>query len=360
MCLNRVYLFIFMAGAAISFVGCLPMGPTVSGEVRTKRTADTLTVDYELEPDGRGHTIDSLSLSVGDTGSTVDGDSLLFSRASNVSDLNPTRTSDLSKNRDRLRGRLTYMDPNSSATHYQMHIYTSGGFWSERINPYTERYPLRTPPGYGMLLGLGYTIWDRLQGRDQTFVTRDMDGVDFAIGGIAYREKLTATLLGSIRGGYDDVHDLTVLELSLGGRYQYSGRDRMWPAPCGAVVLHAVRTLSEPDSVTTGSPGVSAGLVMEKKYERFTYTYNTYLGGFHKCEALFAFAASPRSKIGTLYTFSSGEDIREFRVAIYMEGMSSAGSPMRYAGRRSVIQKTLSAGFFAPFYLLFELFALME
>jgi len=100
-------------------------------------------------------------------------------------------------------------------------------------------------------------------------------------------------------------------------------------------------------------------LVMETKYERFTYTYNTYLGGFHKGEALFTFLSSSRTKLGTLYSFSSGDDIREFRISMHVEGMTSPGSPMVYINRRTVLQNTLSAGFFAPIYLFVKLCSLL-
>jgi len=356
---NETHLLVACLLAAACFVGCPPPPPTVYGEIRTQRVADTLTLEYELMPDGKGARIDSVAISIEQSGNTTGGDSLLFSSRKNVSDQYSARDADLYKDAPFLKGRLTYINVDTTASQYQILLHTSGGYWSRNGEPHIEAGHLRIPDGYGLLFELGYANLDRLRARDQAFESHNLHGVDLSFGGLTYADKLTGTLIAAIKTGHSEIHDRTVMELSIGARYQYGGRDRMWPSPSVAAVLHGVRTSRGPDTLTTGAWGVSAGLVVETKCERFTYTYNTYLGGFHKGEALFTFLSSSRTKLGTLYSFSSGDDIREFRMSLHLEGMTSPGSPMVYINRRTVLQNTLSAGFFAPIYLFVKVCGLL-
>ncbi len=226
---------------------------------------------------------------------------------------------------------------------------------------YTWRYRLDSPWATGMLGGLGLAFFDR-----STFPesVRNVTGTlswDIEFGYMAeygpWMGKIYTGGMFSDAKNDEDTRDKRRLtdNIVAGLQCRTGERDRWYPAPFVDVKYSKFRILDDPVEYHKNGFGVGAGVMLEGRFERLSYSYNTNVGGYHRIDFLAALGAGPRSKAGTMYSFYYGDDLRLFRIRYYFEVTTRGYHEMEYNDDRSFIQKSLAAGIFAPVYWLVKI-----
>ncbi len=135
------------------------------------------------------------------------------------------------------------------------------------------------------------------------------------------------------------------------------GKDRIFPIFHAAVTYSRIKGYEDPNEFVKKGFGLEGGIRVESKFERFRYSYNTSVGGYHRFDMVFAISAKfGGQKIGTIYSLYSGKYARMISINVFMEGWG--GNKLAYHNNRPFIHKALSiVGWlpFSPFILLMSL-----
>ena len=353
------YQLIILAILAVALNGCPPPPPTLTGEVKPRRTADTVTIDYDFKLDGHYWNLDSVFLALPDLDTTLNNDSVIFSPEGDLTSIYPNRYQEGTERKYELRGSMNFLvDDTVAIKEYKV--------WMahyHRRGIYGWRFRSDHLPAQGMFGSAGFAFFDKAVFPGSVRGATGTVSSDFELGYIVDNERLTARFFTggqfSDTDNDDETHDKRTLwdAATIGLMYHQGKRNHLMPSPFVNFQYSRLRILDDPEEYRSNDLGIEAGVMVERKFQRLAYSYNTNHGGYHRIDFLAAFKAGPRAKMGTVYSFYHGDELKMFRMRLYFEIVivDDGYDSMFYRDKQSFLQKSLAYGPFAPFFWLLEL-----
>lgn len=341
----------------IFLYGCVPIpGVNHSGSIEQKITNDTNRIDFEIKNRILHCYIDSINLTLFNQDSIAIIDTLLF--AINI-DLDTLAKGEFGLKKQKpviVQGSLTIPAKDTLRSfQFNSHIHTVT-FGTGRNQPtLTNSFRYKPKNQSGIVWGVGLPAFDKSTHRTDVRDVEEKNFFMFSFGFIKNYNRWNLDARSNFYSGRLSDNDKKYLFeiLDLGIKYLPRNKFDWTPLPVFRANLSKYKIVYGYNRYREYSFGVGFGLSIEKKFQRYTYTFNTSYGGYHKFDALFAFYSNYDFKLGTQYTFYHGKNLKMFSIAYIFE--LSEFDQLAYKNDQNFLHKTLSAGPLFPIYWLWEL-----
>lgn len=342
--------------ALFVFGGCVPIATIrEKGSIEQKTKNDSTFIEYNFEITPSACAVDTVTLQLFDKDSVLIGEKEIFADLLDTSDIMyfrqfPFQASDtISLDNNKMAASIQFIH-HLYARYYRLY----------EDNKLTHHYYLQTKNNFGMLFNIGIPFYDKSAHPADVRNVEEKARFSFRLGYINRTNKFTFDAQTAFYSGRVSNNDKEYLFEILDCGVKYFAREKFdWtPIPVLRANWSKYKIVYGYNRFREYSLGVGVGLSIEKKFQRFTYTYNTSFDGYHKFDAFFAYTSDYDSKFGSQYTFYHGKNLKMFSFAYTFEFYNK--EHFNYENKQNFLHKTLSAGPLFPFYWIAKIVELTQ
>jgi len=346
----------------------------ITGEVKPEITGDTLNVNYFIRPTTSLFTklnIDSAffrlcsmdSMSSNKIDSLLANDSLIYIKSKDDTCINENRILKKDSSRSSYRGKLRYfINKKLMPDGYSVICYHS---FKNICNDRTVD-TIYESPCYGfkpacnsyvlMAIGLGGSINTSVSENLQMASSYGLYSVE--LGYIRNLSPFQLDLTFRINDAFKKRSPFTFYNYgNLGVRFKMGDNKSFSPSIYLSGKYSRLKWETESVKYVNKGFGGEFGMAFETKFERFSYSYSTNIGGYHRFDLLFAFSSNPTGgKVGTMYSVYYGNDMKMIQVKFGGIIGSVDDSILEYYNNRPLLFKLLALLSLSPLLIFALLF----